>query len=668
MTQQQMQRAADAISGIYQDLEELLMANIIRHIEGYEQPIASDTWLLQRLAEIGRLNQENIKTIASHAGLSRAAAERMLEDMAEDAMDSMEPAMRHALREGYLEKAAVSVGKSKNVKQVMKALRSQAKDTLNLCNTTMLYKARDAYVKLAHRAAAALKDVTDKQEYLDVMNKHGAAVVTGVEARQQAVRSCIKEFADKGIPAFVDKKGREWTPEAYVNMAMRNTAKQVAVETQNARCKDYGVRLIEIDSHSGARPKCAKDQGKIFSLDNDSGETEDLYGKKVKYYPWNSSSYGEPDGILGINCRHRQWPFVPGISLQRYFPTEDMAANDKLYKETQMQRALERDVRKQKRECMLLDEAGDEEGFEEAAVKLKQKEARLREYVNGNDQLHRRKDREQVVGFDKRISASAVAADRKHKATAKNVSAEVTDLGTEKGISNKPVVAKDKKLHSGDNSAKADNKQKYRKSRERKEILKQEDIIAEAKSYGDELLKDNSWLTYDNGYPISNYLNKKLGYDALPRVVSAEEFDALRGNKDVLYRGVTSTADASAKEMVDEFKHGKFYAGRGIYGYGTYTDTDKRVAEYYASYGKGEIMEMILADDARTVDYKKIFTEYEKTGIPRIIGNKPEAYQDVLDNVGSYAAIKGYDAILLNGFQNKQHVVILNRGKVIVKE
>lgn len=412
MTQEQMQRAADAISGIYQDLEELLMRNIIRHIEGYEQPIASDTWLLQRLAEIGRLNQENIQTIASHAGLSRTAAERMLEDMAEDAMDSMEPAMRHALREGYLEKAAVSVGKSKNVKQVMKALRSQAKDTLNLCNTTMLYKARDAYVKLAHKAAAALKDVTDKQEYLDVMNKHGAAVVTGVEARQQAVRSCIKEFADKGIPAFVDKKGREWTPEAYVNMAMRNTAKQVAVETQNARCKDYGVRLIEIDSHSGARPKCAKDQGKIFSLDNDSGETEDLYGKKVKYYPWNSSSYGEPDGILGINCRHRQWPFVPGISLQRYFPTEDMAANDKLYKETQMQRALERDVRKQKRECMLLDEAGDQEGFEEAAVKLKQKEARLREYVNSNDQLHRRKDREQVVGFDKRISSNAVAADR----------------------------------------------------------------------------------------------------------------------------------------------------------------------------------------------------------------------------------------------------------------
>lgn len=40
------------------------------------------------------------------------------------------------------------------------------------------------------------------------------------------------------------------------------------------------MNLIWIDSHSGARPKCAKDQGKIFSLDNTSGTTEDLHRRK----------------------------------------------------------------------------------------------------------------------------------------------------------------------------------------------------------------------------------------------------------------------------------------------------------------------------------------------------------------------------------------------------
>ena len=55
-----------------------------------------------------------------------------------------------------------------------------------------------------------------------------------------------------------------------------------------------------------------------------------------------------------------------------------MDANNKEYKETQVQRALEREVRKQKRECMLYDEIGDKDAFEEAAVKLKSKEAQLK--------------------------------------------------------------------------------------------------------------------------------------------------------------------------------------------------------------------------------------------------------------------------------------------------
>ena len=43
-------------------------------------------------------------------------------------------------------------------------------------------------------------------------------------------------------------------------------------------------------------------------------------------------------------------------------------------------------------------------------------------------------------------------------------------------------------------------------------------------------------------------------------------------------------------------------------------------------------------------------------------------YEELLNNLGAYASIKGYDAIALNGFQGKTHVLILNRGKVIVKE
>lgn len=396
------QQAAETVDSLFIDLEAQLMQNIARHLRDWEKPIDTDKWMMQKLAEIGKLNKENIKIIAQMSGLSQAVAERMLTELAEETISNLEPGFSHLVNQGLADKA-IDVGKSKNVKQTMKNLRKQAKETVNLTNTTMLHKAQEAFKTLVQNTS---------QEALRIMNSNAVSVVTGVESRQQALRRTIKQFNEKGITGFVDKRGRKWTPEAYVNMALRTTAGSVANELQTARCLDYGINLISIDSHSGARPKCAKDQGKIFDLNNGSGTTEDLNGRKIRYYPWRSSSYGEPDGILGINCGHHKYPFVPGVNIQRYFPTEDLDSNNKLYKQTQVQRALERDVRKQKRECMLYDTIGDKDAFEAASVKLKSKEAKLKNYVDTHKDLHRRKGREQVVGFDKTISAKAISTNK----------------------------------------------------------------------------------------------------------------------------------------------------------------------------------------------------------------------------------------------------------------
>lgn len=404
MTRLENQQAAEIVDEIFMDLESRLMQNIIRHIKNYDQPIPTDEWLLQKLAEIGKLNKENIRIISEMAGISDTAMQRMLEDMADKAAKELEPGFQYLARQGIAGEV-VPITKSRNVKQVMKNLRKQAKDTLNLCNTTMLYKARDTYKILIQRTSQSAMNIADRQSFLDTLNQNASAAIIGGQSRAQAVRQCIREFNDKGIPAFVDSRGREWTPEAYVNMVMRTTSGSVANEVQMARSDDYGIKLVEVDSHAGARPKCARDQGKIFDRSN----------KSDKYPHWNTCSYGEPDGLLGINCGHHIYPYVEGVTIRRYFPTEDLEANDKLYKQTQIQRGLERAVRKQKRECMLFDELGDKEAFEQSAVKLKEKEAQLKKYVDGNDNLHRRRDREQVVGFDKRISSTAVSSNKTAK-------------------------------------------------------------------------------------------------------------------------------------------------------------------------------------------------------------------------------------------------------------
>lgn len=72
-------------------------------------------------------------------------------------------------------------------------------------SSAMLYKAKKAAEKVINDTA----ELANKQEFLDSLNKAAGKVVTGIESRQAAMRQCIGEMTEKGIPAFTDKLGRE---------------------------------------------------------------------------------------------------------------------------------------------------------------------------------------------------------------------------------------------------------------------------------------------------------------------------------------------------------------------------------------------------------------------------------------------------------------------------
>lgn len=204
----------------------------------------------------------------------------------------------------------------------------------------------------------------------------------------------------KGIPAFTDKLGRQWSPEAYINMDIRTTCSNTAHKAQFDRMDAYGATLLEVSSHMGARPKCAKDQGRIFDRTNTS----------AKYRHWSSSSYGDPDGLLGINCRHKFYPFIEGVNTQTYFPYDE-EENAKAYKLQQEQRQLERNVRSAKRECTAMDTLGDTEGFSKASAKLKNAQSNLKTFCSDND-LSYKSDRTSTPGYNKSISSKVVQSNK----------------------------------------------------------------------------------------------------------------------------------------------------------------------------------------------------------------------------------------------------------------
>lgn len=396
MTRLELMQLSQGLSDLYTGLETDLLANIAAFLTAEQADMPSAQWKIQMLAQLGALDRKNLRTITQYV----KNVPRMLQDTLQSgvlsALEDLEPGFRQMVLDGILQGTDTPV--EDTMARALKAYARQARKSMNMVNTVMRYKARDA----AHKAINDTAELADKQEFLNVLNKAAGKTVSGIESRQAAMRQCIKELSDKGIPAFVDKRGREWSPEAYVNMDIRTTVANTAQQAQFDRMDDYGLTLVEVSSHSGARPKCAKDQGKIFNRSGGGGYTTDLHGRKIRYYAWSESSYGEPDGILGINCGHQIYPFTPGVSYQTYFP-EPEGENAEAYKKSQQQRELERRVRKSKRECMMLETAGDPEGARQAQQLLKQRQDALRQFC-GDNGLRYKPDRTAVADYKKSVA------------------------------------------------------------------------------------------------------------------------------------------------------------------------------------------------------------------------------------------------------------------------
>lgn len=350
---------------VFLSIEEQILINIAKRLKSGKQLLIDDinSWQLEKLQQLESLTQANVITIAKHSGMAIDEVTAMLEQAGYLAVDENEADLIEAVQKGKLIET-VPVAQSVSLQNVIAAYTTQAKDTFNLVNSTMLSQAR--------------------QVYLDIINQTVGKVLSGVSTPQEALREIASKWAEKGVPALIDKAGRQWSTEAYINAVTRSMSNNIANEMQEARMDEYGADLIEVSSHSGARPGCAPYQGRIFSRS----------GNHPKYKPLSSTSYGEASGLKGVNCGHLFYPYIEGITDRTYRPVKK-AENDKAYAESQAQRKLERDIRKAKRELAMMEAMGDSEGVELAKKKIRDKQANMREFINETGRT-RRRNREAV--------------------------------------------------------------------------------------------------------------------------------------------------------------------------------------------------------------------------------------------------------------------------------
>ena len=345
---------------VYAAVTDRILINLARHFKYIAEgatPGSGWDYQIRKLAEMGQVSKETEAIILESMQGGDEALREVLEETIRQSLKPIEKPLREAAERGLLMgEGFIPPEVAPSQMQAFTAFYQQSADKLNLVNTSMLESTKLAYQN-------TVSDIVMKiNSTQGILNEATGEVLTGVTNINTAIRNSVQKMVENGLTGFVDSAGHHWSPEAYVTMDIRTTLANTGREAVFEQMAEYGDDLYMVSWHDGARPLCYPWQGKVISRDDNSREVKDLDGNTVHVYKQSETSYGEPAGLFGINCKHYPIPFVPGYTQLRE-PVQNEEQNAKDYEESQKQRELERKYRYEKRDLAVLKAqgAGEEE-------------------------------------------------------------------------------------------------------------------------------------------------------------------------------------------------------------------------------------------------------------------------------------------------------------------
>ena len=343
---------------VYAAVTDRILINLARHFKYIAEgatPGSGWDYQIRKLAEMGQVSKETEAIILESMQGGDEALREVLEETIRQSLKPIEKPLREAAERGLLMgEGFIPPEVSPSQMQAFTAFYQQSADKLNLVNTSMLESTKLAYQN-------TVSDIVMKiNSTQGILNEATGEVLTGVTNINTAIRNSVQKMVENGLTGFVDSAGHHWSPEAYVTMDIRTTLANTGREAVFEQMAEYGDDLYMVSWHDGARPLCYPWQGKVISRDDNSREVKDLDGNTVHVYKQSETSYGEPAGLFGINCKHYPIPFVPGYTQLRE-PQQNEEQNAKDYEESQKQRELERKYRYEKRDLAVLKAQGASE-------------------------------------------------------------------------------------------------------------------------------------------------------------------------------------------------------------------------------------------------------------------------------------------------------------------
>ena len=372
LSDNQLNALTQPIIAIYNQIEMQLLEVVAKRFDVYDKIGGSLEWQLKKLDELGALTTESVKVIASMSKKGEKEIAQMLKDASLGNIDM--DLLDTAFTNGF-----IFVDPNKMM------LTDALKDVIELS-----YKSLGQTYKLINTRALE----STRQAYMDIINRAYIETASGIYDYNTSIRGALKDMATQGISGATYRRGNKYVRYSIEGTVRRDTltaVNQLANKGAERITAEIGAKYVEVSAHIGARvsdnpiANHAGWQGKVYKLE---GEDE---------YPNLKDSTGYPDdiqGLGGVNCRHRMFPFFPGISVPNPHQIDEKE-NKKVYEATQKQRAMERNIRTIKKKLIVAKASGDKDLAKAYRKKLTQKQAEIEKFCNDNG-LRRQTEREMV--------------------------------------------------------------------------------------------------------------------------------------------------------------------------------------------------------------------------------------------------------------------------------
>lgn len=371
------------------DLEVSIMEDIVRRIQKAGTITETADWQIQRLIILGN-STEDIQALISKAVDGN-------EEMVRQLYDEVIAREYTGMKEIYeaTGKQFIPYEQNAELQQLVDAMVQQS--TEELFNIT---KSTGFMVDMGNGSKVFTPLSEIYNGYLDdAIN----GMVNGAYDYNTLTRKMVNQmtasglrtdhqFRDGGSDYGVDyASGHHNRIDVAARRALLTGFGQVAGRVTDLNAQRLSTNYFEVSWHGGSRPSHALWQGRVFSKE----ELRSVCG------------LGQGGGLLGWNCRHTYYPFIPGVSQRQYSDEwlEQKAAEEaktvkwrgkeyNAYQATQRQRQLETAMRARREQVQLLRQSGaDPETITEYQCKY---QATLQEYRAFSEKMHLETQMERV--------------------------------------------------------------------------------------------------------------------------------------------------------------------------------------------------------------------------------------------------------------------------------